>query len=75
MLVTLWPDHGQVRRDPGELAMQRPMVGLAIDGSEAEVAGILSRMGGSFLEETSLVQVSTSFFSARPVLRTLQVGR
>lgn len=54
--------------------MQRPMIGLAIDVDEKEVAGILSRMGGTFLAETSLLQVSTSFFSSKPVLRTLQAS-
>ncbi|MEW5313864.1 MAG: hypothetical protein WDW38_005396 [Sanguina aurantia] len=61
-----------VRREPRELAMPRPTIGLAFHASEAELVDILTCMGSTLLAETSMVQIASNSFGIQPVLRALQ---
>ncbi|KAG2492324.1 hypothetical protein HYH03_009275 [Edaphochlamys debaryana] len=62
------------RREPKELAAERPVLGIAFDRGARGAEALLQELGRGGLkgEELVLVQVSTSFFSVRPVLAVLQ---
>ncbi|PNH08303.1 NFX1-type zinc finger-containing protein 1 [Tetrabaena socialis] len=64
-----------VRRDSKEMAMEQPVVGIAFERGQLGAERLLAELGrGPSLQGQGLVlvQVSTSFFSIRPVLACLQ---
>lgn len=63
-----------MHRDIREIALERPMIGVAIQASSAEVAAFLAHMGES-PSDMSLVYIRTPNMSVAPVLRSLQVSQ